>query len=75
MRTRRPVAGRATLVSDGIEQSLHVVDFRSGEVRSVGSIGDGPGEFRYPGFPYPIGADSALLTDQSTHRAFLVVGG
>ena len=50
------------------------MDFRSGEVRSVGSIGDGPGEFRYPGFLYPIGADSTLLTDQSTHRAFLVVG-
>ena len=62
------------LVSDVLEQSLYVVDMRSGDVRSLGSIGDGPGEFRYPGFLYPIGADSTLLTDQTTHRAFLVVG-
>ena len=68
------LADSRILVSDLLEQSLYVVDFRSGAVRSLGSIGDGPGEFRYPGFLYPIGADSTLLTDQSTHRAFLVVG-
>ncbi len=68
------LADGRVLVSDGLEQSLYVVDFRSGEVRSVGSIGDGPGEFRDPGFLYPVGADSTVLTDQSTHRAFLVVG-
>ena len=62
------------LVSDELEKSLYVADFRSGDIRSLGSIGDGPGEFRYPGFLYPIGADSTLLTDQTTHRAFLVVG-
>ena len=62
------------LVSDLLEESLYVVDMRSGGVHSLGSVGDGPGEYRSPGFLYPIGADSTLLTDQTTHRAFLVVG-
>ncbi len=62
------------LVSDPQERSLYVVDFRSGAVRSLGSIGDGPGEFQSPGFLYPIGPDSTLFTDQTTHRAFLVLG-
>lgn len=61
------------LVSDGLERSLYVVDFRSGDVRSVGTIGNGPGEFQYPGRLYPLGTDSALLTDQTTQKAFLVV--
>ena len=68
------LADGRVLVSDVLEQSLYVADIRSGDVRSIGSIGDGPGEFRSPGFLYPIGADSTLLTDQTTHRAFLVVG-
>ena len=62
------------LVSDLLEESLYVVDMRSGGVHSLGSVGDGPGEYRSPGFLYPIGADSTLLTDQTTHRAFLVAG-
>ena len=62
------------LVSDQLEQSLYVVDFRSGEVRSLGGIGDGPGEFRSPGFLYPLGPDSTLFTDPYEHRAFLVLG-
>ena len=56
------------------ERYLYVADLRTDEVRSLGRVGDGPGQFRYPGFLYPIGVDSTLLTDQSTHRAFLVVG-
>ncbi|MDE2653912.1 MAG: hypothetical protein OXI71_08865 [Gemmatimonadota bacterium] len=62
------------LVSDGLEQSLYVVDFRSGNVGTVGTIEDGPREYRYPGRLYPLGVDSVLVTDQITHRSFLVVG-
>ncbi|MCY4573646.1 MAG: M56 family metallopeptidase [Gemmatimonadetes bacterium] len=56
------------------ERYLYVADLRTDEVRSLGRIGFGPGEFLYPGFLYPLGRDSTLFTDQNTHRAFLVVG-
>ncbi len=57
------------------ERYLYLADPRTDEVRSLGRIGDGPGEFRYPGFLYPLGPDSTLFTDQYTHRAFLVADG
>ena len=57
------------------ERYLHLADLRSDEVRSLGRIGDAPGEFMYPGFLYPLGPDSTLFTDQDTHRAFLVADG
>ena len=57
------------------ERYLYLADLRTDELRSLGRIGDGPGEFMYPGFLYPLGPDSTLFTDQSTHRAFLVAGG
>lgn len=76
IRSVRELSDGRILVSDAGERERHlfVVDLRSDEVRSLGRIGDGPGEFLYPGFLYPLGSDSTLFTDQSTHRAFLVVG-
>ena len=57
------------------ERYLYLADLRTDEVQSLGRIGDGPGEFLYPGFLYPLGPDSTLFTDQTTHRAFLVADG
>ena len=74
IRSVRELADGRVLVSDLVKRRLYVADFGSDEVRSLGRIGDGPGEFRSAGFLYPLGPDSTLFTDQSTHRAFLVVG-
>ena len=74
IRSVRELADGRVLVSDVLERRLYVTDFRSDEVRSLGHIGTGPGEFRYPGFLYPLGPDSTLFTDQTAHRAFLMVG-
>ncbi len=74
IRSVRELADGRVLVSDVLQRRLYVADFRSDEVRSLGRVGNGPGQFRYPGFLYPLGADSTLFTDQTTHRAFLTVG-
>lgn len=70
----RELADGRLLVSDRIEKSVYVVDLRSGDLRSIGRVGDGPDEYREPGFLYPLAGDSTLLTDPSTHRMFLLVG-
>ena len=70
----RELADGGLLVSDPLEGSLYVVDFRSGEVRGIGSIGEGPREYRTPGHLYPLGGDSTLLLDGIGHRALLLVG-
>lgn len=70
----RELADGRVLVSDAIERFLYVVDRSSESVQSIGTHGDGPGEYWEPGPLYALGGDSTLLTDPITHRAVLVVG-
>ncbi len=70
----RELSDGRLLVSDQVERTLYVVDFRSDSIRKVGATGDGPREYQWPGFLYALGADSTLFTDVSTHRWFLLVG-
>lgn len=70
----RELADGRLLVSDPIERSFYVVDFPSQTVNTIGTTGDGPNEYREPGHLYALGNDSTLLTDETTHRVFLVVG-
>ncbi len=69
----RELAGQV-LVSDATEDLLYVIDYGSGSVSSVGSHGDGPGEYRAAGFLYALGGDSTLFTDPTTRRWLLLVG-
>ena len=69
----RELAGRL-LVSDATEDFLYVIDSGTGSVRSVGTHGDGPGEYRDAGYLYALGGDSTLFTDPTTRRWLLVVG-
>ena len=62
------------LMSDVIENSLYVVDFRTGEVREVGSVGDGPTEYQRAGHLFALGGDSTLFTDVATRRWLVLVG-
>lgn len=70
----RELSDGRLLVSDGIERFLYVVDFRSGTIAQIGSHGDGPGEYQWPGYLYPLGTDSTLFVDTNVHRWFLMVG-
>ena len=74
VRAVRELADGRILVSDPLEKSVYVVDLRTGDVRSIGSVGDGPGEYSEPGFLFPLAGDSTLLTDPMAHRLFLLVG-
>lgn len=69
----RELGGRL-LVSDATEDFLYVIDSGSGSVRSLGTHGDGPGEYRDAGYLYALGGDSTLFTDPMTRRWLLVVG-
>ena len=62
------------LVSDQIERALYVLDFPSGGIREIGTIGDGPEEYQWPGSLYALAGDSTLLIDAMTHKWFLLVG-
>lgn len=70
----RELSDGRLLVSDQIERSLYVLDFRSGAVSSIGTIGDGPGEYQWPGHLYALGGDSTLFVDGTVHRWYLMVG-
>lgn len=61
------------LVTDGIENSLYVVDLQSGDVRSEGSSGEGPGEYGRVGHLYTLGGDSTVLVGQPP-RMLLLAG-
>lgn len=70
----RELSDGRLLVSDQIERALYVVDFQSGGIRTIGTIGEGPGEYQWPGFLYALAGDSTLFTDESRHKWFLMVG-
>ena len=61
------------LVTDQIENSIYVVDLQSGEVRTEGSSGEGPGEYGRVGHLYPLGGDSTLLVGEPP-RMLLLAG-
>ena len=61
------------LVTDQIENSICVVDLQSGEVRTEGSTGEGPGEYGRVGHLYPLGGDSTLFVGEPP-RPLLLAG-
>ncbi len=61
------------LATDQIENSIYVIDFQSGEVRTEGSSGEGPGEYGRVGHLYPLGGDSTLLVSEPP-RLLLLAG-
>ncbi len=61
------------LATDEIENSIYVIDFQSGEVRTEGSAGEGPGEYGRVGHLYPLGGDSTLFVGEPP-RLLLLAG-
>ncbi|MDE2795043.1 MAG: hypothetical protein OXL34_09515 [Gemmatimonadota bacterium] len=62
------------LMADLIENALYVVDFGSGEVREIGSVGEGPTEYQRAGHLFALGGDSTLFTDVTTRRWLVLAG-
>ena len=61
------------LMTDAIENSLYVADLRTGEVRTEGRAGEGPGEYGRVGYLYPLGGDSTVFVGEPP-RMLLLVG-
>ena len=56
------------LVADPLGKALYRVDMENGRRTVVGSIGQGPGEYRQPDAVWPIRGDSILLVDLGNAR-------
>lgn len=60
------------LVVDGLEMAIRRLDFKAGEYRELGRIGQGPGEFRVPGALLRLPRDSTLLVDFGNMRMTVI---
>jgi hypothetical protein len=68
----RELADGRLVVSDRLEQSVSVIDFRSGSVTPVGHQGQGPGEYTMPGALFAFPGDSTMLLDLGNMRGILI---
>jgi hypothetical protein len=68
----RELSNGRVVVSDRLEQSVSVIDFRSGTVTPVGHQGQGPGEYTMPGPLFALPGDSTMLLDFGNMRGLIV---
>jgi hypothetical protein len=61
------------LVADPLEQSINVLDFRTGEMSPVGRPGDGPGEFGMPGPLFAGAGDTTYMLDMGNRRLLVLL--
>jgi hypothetical protein len=62
------------LVTDGREQRLLVLDFRTGESREIGRKGQGPNEYSMVALVHALAADSSAMSDLMGRRWLLLAG-
>ncbi|NIR45796.1 MAG: hypothetical protein GWN99_15290 [Gemmatimonadetes bacterium] len=60
------------MVSDRIEQAVRLIDFADGDMRQIGQVGQGPGEYRMPDELLPLPGDATLLVDFGNMRLTVV---
>jgi hypothetical protein len=68
----RELSNGNLLVADPLGQILAIVDLESGTADTLGRVGAGPAEYRYPDALYPLAADSSLLVDLGNARLLLL---
>jgi hypothetical protein len=61
------------LVADQLEQSISILDFRTGETTPVGRPGDGPGEFGMPGPLFAGPGDTTFMLDMGNRRLLVLL--
>lgn len=70
----RELPDQRVLVLDDRENRVVVADMQTQDVRPVGRVGDGPGEYGRARQLIPVGADSTYITSPANARWLLVVG-
>jgi hypothetical protein len=63
-----------TLVVDRGERRLYLLDWATGQVETVGRVGQGPGEYSSLGAIYPLSGGGSLLTEGALGRWHLLEG-
>lgn len=61
------------IVLDARDRSIHVINLRTKARKTIGRLGDGPGEFRLPQALLPIGGDTTLVEDMARSGKLLVI--
>lgn len=61
------------IVLDARDRSIHVINFQTKARKTLGRLGDGPGEFRLPQALLPIGGDTTLVEDMARSGKLLVI--
>jgi hypothetical protein len=64
----RELPDGSLLVADRANKRILHLRWDGSEPRQVGRLGDGPGEYRHPGWLYSMGGDSTLFTDEYSGR-------
>lgn len=60
------------VVADALEQTVALVNLRSGSVTAIGRQGSGPGEYGMPGRLFAGGADTTYMMDMGNRRLLVI---
>lgn len=61
------------IVLDARDKTIHVINLPTKSGKTIGRLGDGPGEFRLPRVLLPIGGDTTLVDDMGRFGKLLVI--
>jgi hypothetical protein len=64
----RELTDRRVMVSDGIEETVQILDLAAGRAIAVGRPGAGPGEYQGPDALFPLPGGATLLVDLGNGR-------
>jgi len=68
----RELPNGMVIVADRLEQTVALLDFRTGDMTTIGRQGNGPGEFGMPGPLYAWTGDTTLMIDLANARGMLI---
>lgn len=68
IRGLRELADGRLMIADPLEQMLAIIDMRTGDIETLGSVGPGPGEYRQPDGLFALPGESTLLVDLGNAR-------
>jgi hypothetical protein len=68
----RELSDGRVVVADRLEKTVRVLDLGDGTFRTIGRVGQGPGEYELPGRLLPLPGDSTMLVDFANTRLSII---